>query len=151
MRNWTATTIAILALCVSIYQICAAQRNARINLAIDISTKNLSGEIAALRNGFIDFHRHDRTPENERAANAFIFYLDYVARLIKEERIERNYVSYSVQWQICAIFQEVYRDDFPADRKNALPRESEVKALEDFYEQNKDSVCPAQTIMDLNL
>jgi hypothetical protein len=120
IRDPATLFVAALALAVSIWTVRDAQQARREVTAIDLSIKNLSSEIAKLRNDYDDFAvaADKATIDQRRAANAYLYYLEYVAGLINTRQIDPDFVADVLKCQI----KERSRDGAFSSAPGAVPR-----------------------------
>jgi hypothetical protein len=119
-----------------------------IDAAIDLSIKNLYGDIAQLRNHYYDvmtgkFDSTNRLTKND-SANAYIYYLEYISKLLNSNQLNENYISNGVKCQIIENYKRTYLDKRffeSADEKSVFPALSQVPEMQQFFEKNREMVC----------
>jgi hypothetical protein len=141
-KNLVALIAVVISVVISLVSLYFNWNQARISSAIELSIKNLYGEIADLRNSFEPFFdkagQVDLDTRNK--VNAFIYYLDYAAQLINADRIDESYVSTALKCQMHDYYDQAYLHDRP-DPLKALPSPTQIKALEKWYKQHQAMNC----------
>jgi hypothetical protein len=106
--DWVAIVtllIAIFGAGLSLYQWRNTETDSRIAAAIDVSTKYMQDTtIIQMRNDFLDFLNNkvavgDMSQKSLSVQN-YLIYLDYIATLINNNRVNEDYVSLYLKCQI---------------------------------------------------
>ena len=136
--------IALVSAVFSWWQWQTAEQDARRAAAIDISSKYLYGDIADLRHGYSNYHeaKGETDQANADKANAFIWYLDYVAKLINNGSVDESFISTVVRCQTQSTYHEVYIEGNLALQKR-LPSRSDIPDLVRLYETQHQIGCPS--------
>jgi hypothetical protein len=92
--DFTAIAAIVISLA-NVAFIVRGRRDARVNFSVDLSIKNLVGEIADLRNSLEPSVKDGGVVKQcvANKVNAYFYYLDYVAKLINTGKVDRSYLS----------------------------------------------------------
>jgi hypothetical protein len=142
--QWLVAVVALIAIGVGWSQWGLSEKRVRIGAAVDISSKYFGTEITDLRNKHNKFLlQPDASDADLRdSANAFVYYLDYIAKLILSDAIELEFVAPVVRCQLATIFEKSYYSrSVNKDRLEMLPSLDQVQSLTDYHKRYKKTAC----------
>ena len=150
--SWVAVVSLVVALAgfgFTFYQWWNGERENNITAAIEFSLRNIQdGNIAKLRSDFASMVSDPAPPSDANvqrnlSAQAYVFYLNYVASLLNKGRIDERYASRTMLCQIYNVFENSYLNKIlknPA-YANFLPSSNQSGDISDFHRSHPGFEC----------